>query len=194
MIVTGAVTSYESQSIDRLNDEMLKHDFEMLRRVGVRDIIVYGETLRDADNDSPVRCFNYYGCMPRASSTLTAMSMVTRGLLRELRKASVSLHGTQSEHGLCFTFMRDARNLNVTLINSAMPGAECVTRAAPIGLSGIALNERGFLFVSDAYLGDKSLKTLTINRDMAACDRHYARKQAEALVARPAYKDFKIVG
>ncbi len=195
MLINGPIFSYEPATISALYENVLTRDFELLQRIGMRGAVAYGDALRDADNESPTHQFNYYGQLPLASSSLTALSLVTRGLLRELKGTALqSLKATQNDNAMRFTFTLEGRKLDITMLNNCAPGAELAARAAPIGLSGIAVNDRGFCFASEAYLDDKSLKTMTIKRDMDPSDRHYARKQAGCLLALPAYKGFKICG
>lgn len=195
MLISGATTNYEVAPVTGLYESVLARDFDLLRRVGMRNLVAYGEAVRDSDNDSPARMFSYYGQMPQASSTLTALSLTVHGLLRELKQPTLlNLKAVQVDHAVRFAFNHDGRKIDIVLLNNTPPGAETAARAAPIGLCGIAVNDRGFCFASAAYLDDKYLKTLTINSDMQEPDRHHARRQAGDLIARPAYKNFKIVG
>lgn len=196
MFTNGAVLSYEPASVAGLYDSVLQHDFELLRRAGLRNAVAFGDALMNADNGAPQKTFSYFAQMPKADSTLSALSRATQGLMRELkgRNTLLELKGSQGDHAVRFAFNLDGRRVDVTLVNAGVPGAECAARAAPIGLNGIAVNERGFGFASEAYLRDQSLKCLTINDDLSAADRYVARRKARQLVQQPAYKDFKIVG
>lgn len=194
MSIYKKVFSYDSAGVARLLENTLQRDFNMFKRAGLRGVIAYDNAVRDADNDVLPQVFSYFAQLPAASSKLSALSMATTGLLREAGPGVLlDLKGAQGEHAYRFGFTLDNRKIDLTLVNSSVPGAEIAARAAPLGLGGIAVNDRGFTFASDAYLRDQSLKCLTINDDLAARDRYKAVRLAEALARTPAYRNFKIV-
>lgn len=194
MSIYKKVFSYDSAGVTRLLENTLQHDFNMFKRAGLRGVIAYDNAVRDADNDVLPQVFSYFAQLPAANSKLSALSMATTGLLREAGPGVLlDLKGAQGEHAYRFAFTLNNRKVDLTLVNTPIPGAEIAARAAPLGLCGIAVNDRGFTFASDDYLRDQSLKCLTINPDLAARDRYKALRVAEGLVRTPAYGNFKIV-
>lgn len=189
------IHSYEPSGVAELYDRFLRHDFQMLQKAGMRNVVAYGDALRDADNGALPRNFCYYAQMPKADSNLSALSTATTNLLAATGPGVLlDLKGVQGDHAVRFAFKLRGRRMDLTLINNNhIPGAELAARAAPIGLCGITFNDRGFGFASSAYFNDQSLKCLTINHDLSAPDRYNAEGKARALVKRPAYRNFQIV-
>lgn len=179
-----------------------KQVFALVHKLGCQNVIYYGGALRDAAHGVvPIDHDFIATAKPGPLRHLQSVEQFRHKFAQEVMAAKLDALGAKMEHyghhgregelvHLCFNFQ--ARKIDLTISRKPVSLSEVLANTN-LGLSAIAMNADGALYVANRFLQDSAQRSITVSPDLSAAERKRAHAKAFALRDR-SYPSFMING
>jgi hypothetical protein len=179
-----------------------KQVFALVQKLGCQNPIYYGGALRDAAHGVVPMDHDFIAtAKPGPFRHELPAEQFRRRFGQEVMAAKLDQLGAKMEHyghhgregelvHLCFNFQ--ARKIDLTISRKPVSLSEVLANTN-LGLSAIAMNADGDLYVANRFLQDSAMRSITISPDLSKADRERALSKAFALRER-SYPSFMIQG